>query len=125
MDSDIGRKGMMPLELIDPVREHFSLEVAANPWTDSLTLLWFKHSRAWLTACFFLLPVLAALAALRFGKAGSRPPTLLGLALVAAWLFGSQLLFSHIISYRYLHPFPPLSLMFAAVLLERYQRRAR
>jgi hypothetical protein len=31
-------------------------------------------------------------------------------------IFGSQLFFSHIISFRYLHPFPPLVLMLAAVV---------
>src|SRR5438045_2655619 len=115
MESDIGHKGMMPGELIDPARRYFFLDVAPMAWTDSLTERWFKDSRPWLTACFFLLPILAALAAFGVPR-GRRMPSVQGLALIAGWIFASQLFFSHIISFRYLHPFPPLVLMLAAVL---------
>jgi hypothetical protein len=121
MESDIGHKGAMPIELMAPAREYFFLEVAPMAWTDTLTERLFKHSRVWLPACLFVLPILAALAAFGVPRA-RRQPAVLGLALVAAWIFGSQLFFSHIISFRYLHPFPPLALMLAAVLGARMRR---
>jgi hypothetical protein len=106
---------MMPLELIEPAREYFDLEVAPMAWQPSLTEWLFKHSRAWLPACLFALPLLAAFAAFGIPRE-RRKPAVLGLALVAGWIFFSQLFFSHIISFRYLHPFPPLVLMLGAVL---------
>src|SRR5207253_1472462 len=99
MESDIGHKGVMPLELIEPVRKNFFLDAGPIPWTDTLTLSMFKHSRYWLTFCFFALPILA-LALIVGSRRDAADAPRRGLALIAFWLFFSQLFFSHIICFR-------------------------
>jgi hypothetical protein len=65
MDSDLGRKGKVPLELIDPVRQYFSFDVKPIAFADTITLLWFQHARWWFTACFLLAPLVAIGLAMR------------------------------------------------------------
>jgi hypothetical protein len=119
MDSDLGRKGMLPLELIDPVKQYFSFDVKPIAFADTVTLLWFQHARWWFTACFLLAPFAAIGLALRLRRDACAPEARL-LALVVFGLFFSQFLLSPIIAFRYLHPFPPLMLVCAAAILARY-----
>jgi len=119
MDSDLGRKGMVPLELIDPVRQYFSFDVKPIAFADTITLLWFQHARWWFTACFLLAPFVAIWLAVRLRRDASGPEARL-LALVVLGLFFSQFLLSPIIAFRYLHPFPPLMLVCATAILARY-----
>src|SRR6478736_1876520 len=65
MNSDLGRKGMLPLELIEPAKQYFSFDVKPIAFTDTITLLWFQHARWWFTACFLLAPFAAIGLALR------------------------------------------------------------
>lgn len=123
MDSDLGRKGMIPLELIDPVRRYFFMEAAPVPFTDSLVLGMFEHAKVWFTFCFFALPLLAWLVVVGSGRDADAAPAR-GLATIALWLFFCQLIFSHVICYRYLHPFIPLTLIAIGVLAERRLARA-
>ncbi len=119
MDSDLGRKGMLPLELIEPVKQHFSLDVHLVWSTDTLTSLWFEHARWWFTACFLSSPFVAIWLAARLRRDTCAPEARL-LALVVFGLFFSQFLLSPIIAFRYLHPFPPLMLVCAAAILARH-----
>jgi len=119
MDSDLGRKGMLPLELIEPVKQYFSFDVKPIAFTDTATLLWFQHARWWFTACFLLAPFTAAWLALRLRRDACGPEARL-LALVVFGLFFSQFLLSPIIAFRYLHPFPPLMLVCAAAIVASY-----
>jgi len=59
MNSDLGRKGMLPLELIDITSKYFGFDVRSIAFTDTLTSVWFEHSRWWLTGCFLLAPFFA------------------------------------------------------------------
>jgi hypothetical protein len=118
MNSDLGRKGVLPLELIEPVKQYFSLDVKPIAFTDTLTSVWFQHSRWWLTGCFLLSPLIALWLAVRTRRDPDAAATRL-LALVVFGLFCSQFLFSPIIAFRYLHPFPPLMIICATVLLTR------
>jgi len=119
MDSDLGRKGMLPLELIEPAKQYFSFDVKPIAFTDTATLLWFQHARWWFTACFLLAPFTAAWLALRLRRDACGPEARL-LALVVFGLFFSQFLLSPIIAFRYLHPFPPLMLVCAAAIVASY-----
>ena len=119
MDSDLGRKGMLPLELIEPVTQYFSFDVKPIAFTDTLTSLWFQHARWWFTACFLLAPFVAIWLALRLRHDACAPEARL-LTLVVFGLFFSQFLLSPIIAFRYLHPFPPLMLVCTAAILARY-----
>jgi hypothetical protein len=107
MNSDLGRKGMLPLELIEPVSRLFFLDAKPIAFTDTPTSLWFEHSRWWLAGCFLLSPLCAiwlVVQARRRTYAAVAWP----IALCTWILFTTQFLFSPIISFRYLHPFPPL-----------------
>jgi hypothetical protein len=119
MDSDLGRKGMLPLELIEPVKHYFSLDAHLVWFTDTLTSRWFEHARWWFTACFLLAPFAAIWLALVLRRDPCGPEARL-LALVVLGLFFSQFLLSPIIAFRYLHPFPSLMLVCAAVICARY-----
>lgn len=123
MQSDLGHKGMLPLELIEPVQKYFFLDVKPIGFTDTATSLWFQYSRWWLTGCFLLSPFVAIwlLVGLR------RDPRVAEarlLALVVFGLFLSQFLLSPIIAFRYLHPFPPLMIVCAMTILARSLMRA-
>ena len=111
MQSDLGRKGTMPLELIEPAKQFFFLDAGPIPWNDTITSIYFENSRWWITACFFLTPLLSLWLLLR--TPGSRVSVRI-LSLIALCLFLTQFLFSPIISFRYLQPFCPLLLMLAA-----------
>jgi len=119
MNSDLGRKGVLPLELIDPLKQYFLFDVKPIAFTDTVTLVWFQHARWWFTACFLLAPFVAIWLAIRLRRDPSGPEARL-LALVVFGLFFSQFLLSPIIAFRYLHPFPPLMLLCAIAILTRY-----
>jgi hypothetical protein len=119
MDSDLGRKGVLPLELIEPAKQYFSFDVKPIAFADTATLLWFQHARWWLTACFLLAPFAAVWLAVRLRRDACGPEARL-LAFVVLGLFFSQFLLSPIIAFRYLHPFPPLMLVCAAAMFARY-----
>lgn len=99
--------------MLDIIRTHFGWEargIAARP---SLVSNYFSHSRWWWTAVLFALPILAAWLLLRArGNAAATALALFGLG-----LFASHVLFSHIVSFRYLHPFTPFLFWTAGALL--------
>jgi hypothetical protein len=122
MNSDLGRKGMLPLELINIASKFFLLDVKPIAFTDTLTSIWFEHSRWWLTGCFLLAPLFAG--ALVFLTRRDRDAAYARLlALVMTGLFLTQFLLSPVIAFRYLHPFPPLMIVCTAVMLARWQER--
>jgi hypothetical protein len=124
MDSDIGRKGVLPLELMQPVERVFGMDITHNAFTDSLTLLMFKHSRWLMTILFFACPLLA-LALLLRARRVPQAPAVRALALIMLGMFVCQFLLSPIISFRYLHPFPPLDVLALALLWGSRQSATR
>ena len=117
-----GRKGVLPLELINIASKFFLLDVKPIAFTDTLTSIWFEHSRWWLTGCFLLAPLFAG--ALVFLTRRDRDAAYARLlALVMTGLFLTQFLLSPVIAFRYLHPFPPLMIVCTAVMLARWQER--
>jgi len=83
--------------------------------------VYFERSGYWLIFCLFALTPLALLALLRLWNRRRAAAALL--TLTALGLVTGQLLFSHIVSFRYLHPFPPLLLICAAAALSPQARR--
>jgi hypothetical protein len=118
MNSDLGRKGMLPLELIDITSKYFGFDVSAIAFTDTLTSVWFEHSRWWLTGCFLLAPFLAVALLWRMRRDADAAAARL-LALMLIGLFLSQFLLSPVIVFRYLHPFPPMMILCATTILAR------
>jgi hypothetical protein len=118
MNSDLGRKGMLPLELIDISSKYFAFDVRSIAFTNTLTSVWFEHSRWWLTGCFLLAPFMAVALLWRMRRDADAGEARL-LALMLIGLFLSQFLFSPVIVFRYLHPFPPMMILCAATILAR------
>jgi len=118
MNSDLGRKGMLPLELIDITSKYFGFDVRSIAFTDTLTSVWFEHSRWWLTGCFLLAPFLAIVLLWRLRRDADAGAARL-LALMLIGLFLSQFLLSPVIVFRYLHPFPPMMILCATAILAR------
>jgi hypothetical protein len=123
MNSDLGRKGMLPLELIGIADRYFAFDVRSIAFTDTPTSLWFERSRWWLTSCFLLSPLVALWLAWRMRRNGNAGAARL-LALILFGLFCSQFLLSPVIAFRYLHPFPPLVILSLAAPEPGRDRRA-
>jgi hypothetical protein len=121
MNSDLGRKGMLPLELIQSAKKYFDLDVKPIAFTNTLTSVWFEHSRWWLTGCFLLSPLFAVWLTWRTRDGTAAAARLL--ALVVVGLFLIQFLLSPVIVFRYLHPFPPLVIACLAAMFGRVQSR--
>lgn len=83
--------------------------------------VYFEQGGYWLIFCLFALAPLALLALLRLWN--RRRAAIALVTLTALGLVAGQLLFSHIVSFRYLHPFPPLLLICAAAALAPQARR--
>jgi hypothetical protein len=118
MNSDLGRKGTLPLELIDITAKYFSFDVRRIAFTDTLTSIWFEHSRWWLVGCFLLAPVIAIVFLWRMRRDANVAEARL-LALIVCGMFCTQFLLSPVIVFRYLHPFPPLVILCVVTLLVR------
>ena len=86
----------------------------ALPWEDTLVSTMFEHSRLTLTACYFALPLFSLL--LGFFARRRRDTPAQALAALGLLTFMTQYLFSHVICFRYLAPFPALLLLELAVL---------
>ncbi|HJU40616.1 MAG TPA: hypothetical protein VJ724_13680 [Tahibacter sp.] len=76
----------------------------------------------WLTFCLFALAPLALVAVVRSPR--ERRAATIAFALAACGLVAGHVLFSHIVSYRYLHPFAPLTLVALAAAFTRRDGRS-
>lgn len=86
------------------------LEAPPNP-----IARYFEASTPWLTACYFgLLPLAVAMLILQWRTARS---SALLLAATSVGMVVAQTLFSHIVSFRYLHPFPFMVLLCVGALV--------
>ncbi|HST28762.1 MAG TPA: hypothetical protein VLK26_10385, partial [Rudaea sp.] len=80
---------------------------------------YFKVSTLWLTACYFgLLPLAIAMLAVQWQRARSAA---LLLAATGAGMVCAQTLFAHIVSFRYLHPFPFVVLLCVGALASAFR----
>ena len=105
MDSDLGRNWLGD-DFVFAIRELFGFDPAPVPFRDTVTSRAFDGSRWWLTWAYFVTPLYVAALASRARRRRDFPAQ--AFALMTGLLFGSQLLFSHILSYRYLYAFPVL-----------------
>lgn len=97
------------------VRDQLNYDAATVHERRNPVARYFLFASNWLIVCLFGLAPLAVIAAFRI--APRRGGAALLLALTALGLVAGQLLFSHIISFRYLHPFAPIVLICAAAAL--------
>lgn len=87
------------------IREWLHYDIEGVDTRETPARAYFSLSSTWLTACLVLLGPLA-LASLAAGWRTPQRPQFLLLSLASLGLVASHLLFSHIVSFRYLHPFP-------------------
>ena len=87
------------------IKEWLHYDVSGVSARDTPARLYFARSTVWLTACLFLLGPLALITLAVGWRRPERAQYLL-LGLASLGLVASHLLFSHIVSFRYLHPLP-------------------
>ena len=100
----------------DIILKWMDWDVAGIDKKDTIARVYFAKSRWWLTGCLFLLAPLA-LITLFVGWRHERRELYALLAFTSLGLVASHVLFSHIVSFRYLHPLPWFVLANVAVLL--------
>jgi hypothetical protein len=117
LQDDIGRR--MPSDkFLADLRRHLRYEASEVPASNGLVTRWFTVGAPWLTACLFLLaPLALATLALRWSRHPEQRDLLLVLTLASLGLVASHALFSHIVSFRYLHPLPWLFIAQLALLV--------
>jgi len=116
MDDDLGRRGPHGEFAADLATYYGDADAALSPTRETLAYRYFRASRIWLTACLFGLPLLAIAALIAAWRTRLRASVLL-LAATSLGVFVAEALFSHIVSYRYLHAFPLLIWLNAGALL--------
>ena len=123
MDDDLGQRGP-PAEFAADLATYYGEPDAASSATrETPVYRYFRASRVWLTVCLFGLPLLAIAVGVAGWRTQLRAPALL-LAATSLGAFVAEALFSHIVSYRYLHAFPLLVWLNLGALLAMRSRVA-
>lgn len=117
MRSDLGLSELPNEKTLQLLRERFHYDYADVARTDTPISEYFGAASWWLIACLFLLAPLAI--AMFVLERRTHPAASLLLALLAPGLVVGQLLCSHIISFRYLHPLPVLFVLTLAAIADR------
>ena len=112
--SDLGFGQLPDPTTLTLLRDHFGYDASGVARSPSPVYRYFEATPWWPTACLFALAPLSLLAAFGFSR---RKRAALLLALVACGLVVGQVLCSHIVSFRYLHPFTVLVTLNAAVVV--------
>ena len=119
--SDLGAGQPPDAGTLTLLRTRFSYDADGQARQGSSTWTYFSAGAPWLIACLFLLAPLGIAQALLAPAPYARAARLLALLCVGLWV--GHTLCSHIVSFRYLHPFPLLALACAAALTEALLRR--
>jgi hypothetical protein len=124
MEDDLARRPIHPT-MIGDLRRHLRYDATGLHQHLTPALRLFEGSGPWLVFCLLgLVPL--ALAALWLGWNAPRREVRVLLALVSIGLVAGHVLFSHIVSYRYLHPLPWFVLANAALLAQAiYERKTQ
>jgi hypothetical protein len=118
LSSDLGSGQLPDARTLALLRENFNYDADGFARTPTPVYRWFGTTWFWPMWCLFTLaPLSIAAAAMRRNRAA------ILLALVSAGLVVGQVLCSHIVSFRYLHPFTVLETMTVAVIADALWRR--
>lgn len=113
LSSDLG-SGQLPDEnTLELMRNHFRYDATGVATTPSPVYRYFANASAWLVVCLFSLAPLSVLVVVLCRRRCANEGLLLGM--VGTGLALGQILCSHIISFRYLHPFPVMEIVCIAV----------
>ncbi len=121
MASDIGADRQPDEKTATLLRERFSYTADAPGETLTPMPNYFASSWPWLLACLLTLAPLSMIAALTSRRRAPLASTLL--ALLGVGLVGGHILCSHIVSFRYLHPFPVLEIGCIAIVIDAWVKR--
>ena len=113
--SDLGSDRVPDANTIELLRTHFNYDVTGVAQTPSPVYRYFENTSAWLVCCLFSLVPLSILVIAACRRRCAREGVLLGL--VGTGLVVGQILCSHIISFRYLHPFPVIEIMCLGIIV--------
>lgn len=115
--SDLGASGSADAPTLELLRDRFHYDYTGVAQRDTPIFHYFENASWWLIVCLFLLgPLTVAMLVLEWR---TRPAPALLLALLAFGLVLGQLLCSHIVSFRYVHPLPVFFLLFLAAVADR------
>ncbi len=123
MDDDLGNRGPPPAFAADLATYFGDPNAGASATRETLVYRYFRASRVWLTLCLVGLPLLAIAVVVAGWRTQLRAPALL-LAGTSLGAFVAEALFSHIVSYRYLHAFPLLVWLNLGALIATRSRMA-
>lgn len=104
LKDDIGSRAVHPT-MRDDLRRTLRYDATGLESADTPAKRWFGAGAPWLVACLLALAPLA-LAVLWLGRHAPRRELRVLLALASLGLVAGHVLFSHIVSFRYLHPLP-------------------
>lgn len=121
LEDDLGRRGAHH-GMIEDLKHHLRYDATGVHQANTPATRWFVLGSDWLTACLLILAPLSV-AALWLGWNGPRRELRVVLALTSIGLVVGHVLFSHIVSYRYLHPLPWFVLANLALLPMALQHR--
>ena len=116
--SDLGSGQLPDAATLTLLKVHFGYDASNVARSESAIYRYFAASWVWPITCLFALAPLSLLAALV-----RRSRAALLLALVGCGLVVGQVLCSHIVSFRYLHPFSVLVIANGAVLVDAWLAR--
>ena len=109
LDDDLGTRPLSD-EIREAVRNELNYDASRTHETRNPVARYFAAAASpWLTFCLFALAPLAIVALVRGWR--ERRAAVLLFALAAGGIVAGHVLFSHIVSFRYLHPFAPLALI--------------
>ncbi len=124
MQDDLGTVPVSPNMVLD-LGQHLGYTGDGQPDLDSPSARYFGASSGWLTFCLFSVGPLALVMLLLNWRYRERRPAALLLALTALGVVAGQVLFSHIVSFRYLMPFPFFFWLCAAAAMAGWLRLIR
>jgi hypothetical protein len=121
--SDLGFGELPDDRTLHLLRKRFRYHLGDLPRCPTVVSRYFENGAGWSLVCLFGLPPTAILMLWRNWR--DRPAPALYLTVLALGLFIGELLCTHIISFRYLHPFPAVFLMCLTLLLDGLLSRLR
>ncbi|HEX3896739.1 MAG TPA: glycosyltransferase family 39 protein [Rudaea sp.] len=113
--SDLADDRVPDAKTLELLRTHFNYDVNPVAPTPSPVYRYFENASVWLVCCLFSLMPLSMLVIVACRRRCSREGLLLGL--VGIGLVIGEILCSHIISFRYLHPFPVMEIMCLGIVV--------
>lgn len=123
LHNDLGRRAI-PEPILWSLREHWRYDARDVPTRVSAVSWWFEHTTWWLVACLLALLPLSIANLLLHWRTPQRLPVLV-VALIAAGLVLSHVLFVPVALYRYLHPLPFFVLLHAVPVAAAVLRPSR